>query len=219
MCSCTILRHFRQPLPDPLYQVPRGIADVAAVPSLRSLRLPSASSRTALLTVALVLLSLSPGSWKVHMHTRGPLHMWAHLGLFSALSGSAMQKSPNFRARLLGILSTGLLGCLLECLEAGGQSSRVETNDVFANLLGVSLGMVIFFGASVAHRALQAAAIPLRFCTGEIRGRLCRRWRHVDLGRHRSRSFRALGREPLQPRDAAVCGRSVQDNAPRCLCS
>ena len=96
-----------------------------------------------LATVLLVLSFLPPWA-KGLLHTRGSLHYWAHLGIFVALAVLFTKGTASTRSRVFALAAVALLGCSIEGCEAGWCWPALEVQDVACDLLGVTVGWMLW---------------------------------------------------------------------------
>jgi hypothetical protein len=96
--------------------------------------------------VGVVLASLAGGlsmlsaQSKQKLHTKGHLHPWLHLVLFSVLGALAMLSAVRARTRLLLVLSAVALGLTIEYTEAWRFQAPLEVMDIYTDIGGTLFG-------------------------------------------------------------------------------
>lgn len=85
-------------------------------------------------------LSLLSEHAKETLHTKGRLHLWLHLAIFSALGALAMLSSARVSSRVLLLAGAMLLGLSIEYSEAARFHNPFELYDVVTDSCGVLLG-------------------------------------------------------------------------------
>lgn len=95
-------------------------------------------------------LSFLPGRVKATLHTRGPLHAWAHLYLFAAICSLLLESVRGIRAITASAGAIAAFGLAIEVVQARVRLSRIEYGDVSTDLVGVLCGVAVCWLRSAA---------------------------------------------------------------------
>ncbi len=108
-----------------------------------------------MLTLLLVLVSFLPSELKVALGTRGPLHFWAHLYAFAVLSVLFLGGLRSFKRRAAAVAGLALLGLAIEMTQAHWHMPALERNDLFCDLFGVVMGLIVSLVRGPAPQGLS----------------------------------------------------------------
>ena len=99
----------------------------------------------ALLTTA----SLLPAAFKRYSRTDGPLHVAVHEGCYAWLAFLSSITLPNLPGVVQFVIA-GSIGILLEWIQARKYGIALELHDVFSNVTGALIGVLIANAVSSA---------------------------------------------------------------------
>ena len=112
--------------------------------------------------VLLAVLSFLPQQFKDDLHTRGHLHVWAHLTAFCLATLLLVRATRDRRFRVVLLLMVLTLGFCLEYLQHVLYGASMEWNDVVIDTLGSSLGLLLALAAGLRFSTSKDIQEPSR---------------------------------------------------------
>ncbi len=91
---------------------------------------------------ALAVLSFSKDDAKVRMHTTGHYHLLGHILAFGFVELMIAKNARSMASRLAWTGGMILFGCSVEILQHLVYRQPIEFNDIWADVLGVMLGLM-----------------------------------------------------------------------------